>query len=155
MTMATLWNNCKPTTFLTSCGASAFKIIQTSGYFENWEATLKALDTPQVFLTIDKELKWCQHSRPNLKKVPNKTKVKNVPDKKSGNSRQQSGYVNFKKKDHKSSPNANKQASPTKDLLKDPKLQKSKSNKKIKSKGGSKDNKEVLAEILALLRNLV
>jgi hypothetical protein len=75
MTMATLWNDRKPTTFLTSCGASAFKIIQTSkgkrklvGYFENWEATLKALDTPQVFLTLDKELKWCQHSVPTLKK---------------------------------------------------------------------------------------
>ncbi|CAB4432324.1 unnamed protein product [Rhizophagus irregularis] len=69
MTMATLWNDRKPTTFLTSCGANTFKIIQTSkgkrklvGYFENWEATLKVLDTPQVFLTLDKELRWCQHS---------------------------------------------------------------------------------------------
>ncbi|CAB4425825.1 unnamed protein product [Rhizophagus irregularis] len=75
MTMATLWNDRKPTTFLTSCDASTFKIIQTSkgerklvGYFKNWEATLKALDTPQVFLTLDKELKWCQHSVPTLKK---------------------------------------------------------------------------------------
>ncbi|PKY55802.1 hypothetical protein RhiirA4_475536 [Rhizophagus irregularis] len=37
------------------CGASAFKIIQTSkgrrklmAYFENWETTLRALDTPPV-----------------------------------------------------------------------------------------------------------
>ncbi|PKC60193.1 hypothetical protein RhiirA1_445058 [Rhizophagus irregularis] len=50
----TLWGH---TIKLSTCGASAFKIIQTSqgkrklvGYFENWETTLKALDTPQVFL---------------------------------------------------------------------------------------------------------
>ncbi|CAB4429762.1 unnamed protein product [Rhizophagus irregularis] len=91
MTMATLWNDRKLTTFLTSCGASAFKIIQTSkgkrklvGYFENWEATLKALDTLQVFLTLDKELKWCQHSIPTLKKNQHKPKAKNTLNKKSG-----------------------------------------------------------------------
>ncbi|CAB4439623.1 unnamed protein product [Rhizophagus irregularis] len=95
MTMATLWNDRKPTTFLMSCGASAFKIIQTSkgkrklvGYFENWEATLKALDTPQVFLTLDKELKWCQHSVSTLKKKQHKPKAKNTLNKKSGNTGQ-------------------------------------------------------------------
>ncbi|CAB4431699.1 unnamed protein product [Rhizophagus irregularis] len=88
MTMATLWDNRKPNTFLTSCGASAFKIIQTSkgkrklvGYFENWEATLKALDTPQVFLITNKELKWCQHSVLTLKKKQHKPKTKNTPNK--------------------------------------------------------------------------
>ncbi|CAB4410482.1 unnamed protein product [Rhizophagus irregularis] len=82
MMMATLWSDHKPNTFLTSCGASAFKIIQTSkgkrklvGYFENWEATLKALDIPQVFLG-NKELKWCQHSVPTLKKKQHKPKAK-------------------------------------------------------------------------------
>ncbi|EXX50409.1 hypothetical protein RirG_271100 [Rhizophagus irregularis DAOM 197198w] len=57
MTMATLWADRKPQPFLTTCSASAFKIIQTSKgkrklvkYFENWEATLKALGTPQVCL---------------------------------------------------------------------------------------------------------
>ncbi|PKK40323.1 hypothetical protein RhiirC2_805439 [Rhizophagus irregularis] len=57
-------------------GASAFKIIQTSkgkrklvGYFENWKTTLKALDSPPVSLPLGKELKWCQHSIPNLKKA--------------------------------------------------------------------------------------
>ncbi|EXX63963.1 hypothetical protein RirG_147380 [Rhizophagus irregularis DAOM 197198w] len=131
--------------------ASVFKIIQTSkekrkliGYFENWKATLKALDKPQVFLTIGKELKWCQHFMPNLKKALNKPKVKNIPNKKSGNAGQQSGNVNLKKKDHKFSPNTNKQVTP-----------KLKSNKKKKAKGGGNTNKEILAEILVLLPNLV
>ncbi|PKB96092.1 hypothetical protein RhiirA5_435467 [Rhizophagus irregularis] len=66
--MATLWADHKPQPFLTTCGASAFKIIQTS-----------------------------------------------------------------------------------KDPLKDPKSQKSKSNKKFRDKGGNKDNTVVLAEILSLL----
>ncbi|EXX56044.1 hypothetical protein GLOIN_2v1773466 [Rhizophagus irregularis DAOM 181602=DAOM 197198] len=59
MTMATLWMDRKP------C-ASSFKIIQTSkgrkklvAYFENWETTLRALDTPQFFIPNGKELKWC------------------------------------------------------------------------------------------------
>ncbi|GBC41887.2 hypothetical protein GLOIN_2v1820645 [Rhizophagus irregularis DAOM 181602=DAOM 197198] len=127
---------------LAACGASAFKIIQTSkgkrklvGYFENWEATLKALGTPQKALT--------------------KQKAKNVPDKKPGKSVQQSGNVNLKKKDQKSSTSAKKQAKSTKDSLKDPKSQKLKSNKKSRDKGGNKDNTEVLAEILSLLRKLV
>ncbi|PKY47293.1 hypothetical protein RhiirA4_462424 [Rhizophagus irregularis] len=55
-----------------TCGASLFKIIQTSkkrrklvGYFENWETTLKALDTPQAFVPDGNELKWCRHSIQN------------------------------------------------------------------------------------------
>ncbi|PKC51840.1 hypothetical protein RhiirA1_482867, partial [Rhizophagus irregularis] len=43
------------------------------------------------------------------------------------------------------------QAKSTKDPLKDPKSQKSKSNKKFRDKGGNKDNTVVLAEILSLL----
>ncbi|PKY39095.1 hypothetical protein RhiirA4_452233 [Rhizophagus irregularis] len=160
--MATLWNDRKPTTFLTSCGASAFKIIQTSkgkrklvGYFKNWEATLKALETPQVFLENLQELKWCRHSIPNLKKAPTKPKAKNFTDKKSGKSGQQSANVNLKKKDPKPLTSAKKQAKSIKDPLKDPKSQKSKSNKKSRDSGGGKVNKEVLAEILTLLRKLV
>ncbi|PKY53966.1 hypothetical protein RhiirA4_472482 [Rhizophagus irregularis] len=107
MTIATLWNDRKPTTFLMSCGTSVFKIIQTSkgkrklvGYFENWEATLKALDTPQVFLTLDKELKWCQHSVPTLKKQ-HKPKAKNTSNKKSGNTGQISNSNKPKKKEER------------------------------------------------------
>ncbi|PKY59558.1 hypothetical protein RhiirA4_482388 [Rhizophagus irregularis] len=162
MTMATLWNDCKPTTFLMTSGVSVFKIIQTSkgkrklvGYFENWEATLKALETPQVCLENLSELKWCRHSLPNLKKTPTKPKAKNVPNKKPGKSGQHLVNVNLKKKDQKSSTKAKKPANSTKDSLKDPKPQKSTSNKQKRGKGGSKDNKEVLAEILTLLQNLV
>ncbi|GBC21255.1 hypothetical protein GLOIN_2v1785617 [Rhizophagus irregularis DAOM 181602=DAOM 197198] len=162
MTMATLWADRKPQPFLTTCVASAFKIIQTSkgkrklvGYFKNWEATLKALETPQAFQEDSPELKWCRHSLPTLKKAPTKQKAKNVPDKKPGKTMQQSGSVNLKKKDQKSSTSAKKQAKSTKDSLKDPKSQKSKSNKKSRDKGGNKDNTVVLAEILSLLRKLV
>ncbi|CAB4432334.1 unnamed protein product [Rhizophagus irregularis] len=133
MMMATLWSDRKPTIFLTTCGASAFKIIQTSkskrklvGYFENWESTLKALDTPQVFLE-------------NLQEI--RTFLTNTG--------QQSSNANLKKTKKKS--NAKKQATSTKDLLKDPAPQKSKPNKKSRGKGGSKDNSKVLAEILTLL----
>ncbi|CAB4407282.1 unnamed protein product [Rhizophagus irregularis] len=156
MTMATLWNDRKPTTFLTSCGASAFKIIQTSkgkrklvGYFENWEATLKALDTPQVFLTIGKELKWCQHSVPTLKKKQHKPKTKNTPNKKSGNTGQSSNGNQSKKKDQKSSTKHAKDDN----QLKLPNSQK-KAKKSSKSKGRNDGNTKVLAEILQLLRKL-
>ncbi|PKC50879.1 hypothetical protein RhiirA1_485120 [Rhizophagus irregularis] len=75
MTMATLWNDHKPQLLR--------KLV---GYFENWETTLKALDTSQVFLN-DKKLRWCQHSIPNLKKQY-KPKAKNTLNKKSGNTGQ-------------------------------------------------------------------
>ncbi|EXX73219.1 hypothetical protein RirG_062150 [Rhizophagus irregularis DAOM 197198w] len=90
-----------------------------------------------------------------VKKAPTKQKAKNVPDKKPRKTAQQSGNVNLKKKDQKSSTSAKKQANSTKDPLKDPKSQKLKSNKKSRNKGGNKDNTVVLAEILSLLQKLV
>ncbi|CAB4410494.1 unnamed protein product [Rhizophagus irregularis] len=93
MTMATL-----------QCGASTFKIIQTSkgrrklvAYFENWETTLKVLDKPPVTSLL---------------------------------------------------------ASKDNNELKNLNVQK-KAKKSLKNKGGNKDNKEVLAEILSLLWRLV
>ncbi|EXX70979.1 hypothetical protein GLOIN_2v1871772 [Rhizophagus irregularis DAOM 181602=DAOM 197198] len=94
--MATLWMDRKPCEFLMKCGTSSFKIIQTSkgrrklvAYFENWETTLRALDTPQFFVPDGKELKWCRHSIPTLKKTHNKPKAKNtLSTKKSGKSNQ-------------------------------------------------------------------
>ncbi|CAB4437128.1 unnamed protein product [Rhizophagus irregularis] len=156
MTMATLWNDRKPTAFLTSCGASAFKIIQTSkgkrklvGYFENWEATLRALDTPQVFLTLGKELKWCQHSVPTLKKKQHKPKAKDTPNKKSGNTGHSSDDNQSKKKDKISSTKHAKNDN----QLKNPNSQK-KAKKSSKSKGRNNSYNKVLAEILNLLRKL-
>ncbi|CAB4422577.1 unnamed protein product [Rhizophagus irregularis] len=155
MMMATLWNDRKPTIFLTSCSTSVFKIIQTSkgkrklvGYFENWEATLKALDTPQVFLTLDKELKWCQHSVPTLKKM-HKPKAKNTLNKKSGNTGQSSNSNQSKKKDKKFSTKAAKEDNQLKNLI----SQKQAKNSS-KSKGRNEGNNEVLAKILTLLRKL-
>jgi hypothetical protein len=85
----------------------SFKIIQTSkgrrklvAYFENWETTLKALDTPQFFVPDGKELKWCRHSIPNLKKAQPKPKTKKTPDmKKSDNSGKVPVSNQSKKKD--------------------------------------------------------
>ena len=86
-----------------------------------------------------------------MKKASTKPKVKNIPNKKFRNTWQQSNNINLKKKDYKSLINANKQAAPTKDPLKNPMLQKLKSNKTKKAKGGGNNNKVVLAEILSLL----
>ena len=85
-------------------GANSFKIIQTSKgrrklvvYFKNWETTLKALDTSQVFLPIGKELKW-------LKKAQHKLKAKNTPNKKkSGKTGKISDSNQLKKKDKQQS----------------------------------------------------
>ncbi|GBC52217.2 hypothetical protein GLOIN_2v1773466 [Rhizophagus irregularis DAOM 181602=DAOM 197198] len=134
MTMATLWMDRKPCEFLMKCGASSFKIIQTSkgrrklvAYFENWETTLRALDTPQFFVPDDKELKWCKSDK-NLESNQPKKKDKPTSSKKV--------------------PKNNNQEE------KHPKNQK-KAKNTSKKKGGNKDNKAVLAEILILLQKLV
>ncbi|CAB4421395.1 unnamed protein product [Rhizophagus irregularis] len=89
-------------------GAHAFKIIQTSkgrrklvAYFENWETTLKALDTPLVSSPSGKELKWCRHSIPNLKKAHSKLKTKNTPDKKKSGKTGKAPVSNQSKKKDK------------------------------------------------------
>ncbi|POG76402.1 hypothetical protein GLOIN_2v1769008 [Rhizophagus irregularis DAOM 181602=DAOM 197198] len=77
--MATLWMDCKPCEFLMKCGASSFKIIQTSkgrrklvAYFENCETTLRALDTPQFFVP-DAQNKPKAKNTPNTKKSGGET----------------------------------------------------------------------------------
>ncbi|PKY53230.1 hypothetical protein RhiirA4_471326 [Rhizophagus irregularis] len=115
------------------------------GYFENWEATLKALDTPQVFLTLDMKLKWCQYSVPTLKKQY-KPKAKNTLNKKFENTGQNSNSNQPMKKDKKSLTKLAKDDNQSKN----PNSQK-KAKKSLKSKGGNKGNNEVLAEILNLL----
>ncbi|GET62707.1 hypothetical protein GLOIN_2v1871772 [Rhizophagus irregularis DAOM 181602=DAOM 197198] len=157
MTMATLWMDRKPCEFLMKCSASSFKIIQTSkgrrklvAYFENWETTLRALDTPQFFVPDSKELKWCRHSIPTLKKAHNKPKAKNTPNSKKSDKNLESKQP--KKKDKltssKTVPKNNNQEE------KHPKTQK-KAKNSSKKKGGNKDNKAVSAEILTLLQKLV
>ncbi|CAB4439610.1 unnamed protein product [Rhizophagus irregularis] len=158
MTMATLWSDRKPTQFLMTCGASSFKIIQTSkgrrklvAYFENWETTLKALDTPQVFVPDSAELKWCQHSLPNLKKT-RKLKTKNTPDKKKSDNSGKVPVSNQSKKKDNTKPS--KKISKNNNQEKNnPKTQK-KAKNSSKKKGGNKDNTEVLAKILTLLQKL-
>ncbi|GBC24582.1 hypothetical protein GLOIN_2v1871772 [Rhizophagus irregularis DAOM 181602=DAOM 197198] len=160
MTMAILWMDRKPCEFLIKCGASSFKIIQTSkgrrklvAYFENWETTLRALDTPQFFVPDGKELKWCQHSIPKLKKAQIKPKAKNTPNpKKSGKSDKNLESNQPKKKDKPTS--LKKVLINNNQEEKHPKNQK-KAKNTSKIKGGNKDNKAVLAEILTLLQKLV
>ncbi|EXX63003.1 hypothetical protein RirG_156480 [Rhizophagus irregularis DAOM 197198w] len=158
MTMATLWMDRKPNEFLMHSGTSAFKIIQTSkgkrklvGYFKNWETTLKVLDSPPVSLLSGKELKWCQHSIPNLKKA-RKPKTKKMPDTKiSGKAGKVLDSNKSKKKDQVSSSTSNKK---NENQLKDSRAQE-KAKNTSKSKDRDKGNQVVLAEILSLLRRLV
>ncbi|RGB30175.1 hypothetical protein C1646_711804 [Rhizophagus diaphanus] len=131
------------------CGASSFKLIQTSkgrrklvGYFENWETTFRVLDTPQIFLPEGEELKWSQQ----------KLKAKNTLNtKKSDKTGKVSDSNQPKKKDKQQS---STKAPKNNNQLKKPEAQK-KTKNISKNKGGNKDNKEVLAEILSLLRKLV
>ncbi|CAB4417230.1 unnamed protein product [Rhizophagus irregularis] len=124
------------------------KILGELTYFENWEATLKALDNLQVFIIKDKELKWCQYSVPTLKKQ-HKLKAKNTLNKKSGNTGQSSNSNQPKKKDKKSLTKAAKDDN----QLKNPNSQK-KAKKSSKSKSNNKGNEGILAKILTLLRKL-
>ncbi|GBC36945.1 hypothetical protein GLOIN_2v1871772 [Rhizophagus irregularis DAOM 181602=DAOM 197198] len=142
------------------CGASSFKIIQTSkgrrklvAYFENWETTLRALDTPQFFVPDGKELKWCRHSIPTLKKAQSKPKAKNTPNtKKSGKSDKNLDHNQLKKKDK---PSSSKEVSKNNNQEKKRLNTQKKAKNSSKNKGNNKDNKAVLAEILALLQKLV
>ncbi|PKK60288.1 hypothetical protein RhiirC2_793550, partial [Rhizophagus irregularis] len=97
-----------------------------------------ALDTPQFFVPDGKELKWCRHSIPTLKKAgkSDKNLESNQPKKKD------------KPTSSKKVPKNNNQEE------KHPKTQK-KAKNSSKKKGGNKDNKAVLAEILTLLQKLV
>ncbi|PKK76478.1 hypothetical protein RhiirC2_772495 [Rhizophagus irregularis] len=85
---------------------------------------------PPVISLSGKELKWCRHSIPNLKKTHKKLKAKNVLDKKK------SGNKN------------NNQ-------LKTLNVQKKAKNFSKNKEGSNKANKKVLAEILSLLWRLV
>ncbi|GBC43679.2 hypothetical protein GLOIN_2v1641446 [Rhizophagus irregularis DAOM 181602=DAOM 197198] len=126
--MATLWMDRKPCEFLMKCGASSFKIIQTSkgrrklvAYFENWETTLRALDTPQFFVPDGKSDNNLDRNQP--KKKDNSISSKKV----SKSNNQEEKHPNTQKKTKNS----------------------------LKKKSNNKDNKAVLAEILTLLQKLV
>ncbi|CAB4425827.1 unnamed protein product [Rhizophagus irregularis] len=158
MTMATLWMDRKPCNFLMMCGASSFKIIKTSkgkrklvAYFENWETTLKALDTPQPFVPEGAELKWCRHSIPNLKKASPKPKTKNTPDKKIVSKIVNPIGNKSKKKDKVTSSTIKKNNNSQLKLS----ITQKKTKNNSQRKNREKDNKVVLAEILSLLRQLV
>ncbi|CAB4416248.1 unnamed protein product [Rhizophagus irregularis] len=121
-------NDHKPTTFLTSCGASAFKIYTNKQRKE--ETFENGVNTP--FPTLKK-----QH----------KLKAKNTPNKKSGNTGQNSNSNQPKKKDTKSLTKHAKDDNKLKNLISQKKAKNS-----SKSKGRNKGNDKVLAEILNLLR---
>ncbi|RGB22613.1 hypothetical protein C1646_775813, partial [Rhizophagus diaphanus] len=147
VTMHTLWRDQKPITYLCELGAKSFKIVQIGkgkrklvGYFKTWEAIRKVLDYHQVLSSEGIKLSWCQHSTPNLKKVPT-TKDR------SGEKKTNSSNAKSKKKDQQFSSKAPKKSN----QLKKPLGQKSKDseysdNSKKKAKGGNNSNKEVLAK---------
>ncbi|CAB4411341.1 unnamed protein product [Rhizophagus irregularis] len=98
-----------------------------------------------------KELKWCQHSIPNLKKA-HKPKAKNTLNKnKSGNTGKALESNKPKKKDKISSSKLNEQNS---NQSKHPSVQK-KAKNTSKNKDHNKTTRRFLAEILSLLRKLV
>ncbi|GBC23277.2 hypothetical protein RhiirA1_469777 [Rhizophagus irregularis] len=114
------------------------------GYFKKWEAVRKVLDNHQVLSSEGIRLQWCQHSTPNLKKVP-------LTKDYSGGKKAHSSNAKSKKKDDKSSVKAPN----TSNKLKKPLDQKAKASEKLdnsnkKAKGGNSLNKEVLAKILEL-----
>ncbi|EXX77008.1 hypothetical protein GLOIN_2v1776606 [Rhizophagus irregularis DAOM 181602=DAOM 197198] len=102
---------------------------------------------PQVFLN-DKELRWCQHSIPTLKKK-HKPKAQNTPNKKSENPGQSSNSNQPKKKDKKFSTKTAKDDNQLKNLNSQKKAKKS-----SKSKRRNSVNTEILAEVLDLLHKL-
>ncbi|GBC19105.2 hypothetical protein GLOIN_2v1846618 [Rhizophagus irregularis DAOM 181602=DAOM 197198] len=110
-----------------------------------------ALDSPPVSLLSGKELKWCQHSIPNLKKARKLKTKKTLDTKTSGKAGKVPVSNKSKKKDQVSSSTSNKK---NENQLKDPRAQK-KAKKTSKSKDRDKGNQVVLAEILSLLRRLV
>ncbi|PKY33877.1 hypothetical protein RhiirB3_453145 [Rhizophagus irregularis] len=65
---------------------------------------LKKIPIPEITSVNHtcKELKWCKHSLPNLKKIHIKPKTKNTPNKKPGNVGQIKDSNKPKKKDKKS-----------------------------------------------------
>ena len=108
---------------------------------------------PQFFVPDGKELKWCRHSIPTLKKAQSKPKAKNTPNtKKSGKSDKNLDSNQPKKKDKPTSSKKVPKNNNQEEIH--PKTQK-KAKNSSKKKGGNKDNKEVLAEILTLLQKLV
>ncbi|RGB30389.1 hypothetical protein C1646_765412 [Rhizophagus diaphanus] len=156
ITTHTLWRDQKLTTYLCEFGAKSFKIVQTGkgkrklvGFFKTWEAVRKVLDYHQVLSSEGIRLSWCQHSTPNLKKVPT-TKDR------SGGKKADSSNAKSKKKDQQSSSKApNKSNKLKKPLGQNTKDSENSDNSKKKVKGGNNSNKEVLAKILELLQKLV
>ncbi|PKY60051.1 hypothetical protein RhiirA4_430840 [Rhizophagus irregularis] len=113
--------------------------------------TADFIHSPLVTVSVDKELKWCRHSIPNLKKAQFNPKAKNTLNKnKSGKTGKVSDSNQLKKKDKVPSSSPNKKNN---NQLKAPRAQK-KAKNSSKSKEREKGNQEVLAEILSLLRKL-
>ncbi|CAB4410475.1 unnamed protein product [Rhizophagus irregularis] len=128
MTMATLWTDHYP----------------NKQRKENWETTLKALDTPQFFIPDGKELKWCRHSIPNLKKAQLKPKAKNTLNtKRSGKSDKILDSNQPKKKDNtKSSKKVSKNNNQEEKYLNTQKKAKKSSKKKAEYLEISKQSKQ-------------
>ncbi|CAB4431708.1 unnamed protein product [Rhizophagus irregularis] len=100
--------------------------------------TLKA---PPVTWPSGKELKWCRHSIPNLKKAQPKPKTKKTPNKKkSGNTGGNNSVSNQSKKKDKQQ--SSTKASKNNNELKNPTIQKKAKKSSKNGVGGNKVNKE-------------
>ncbi|CAB4420313.1 unnamed protein product [Rhizophagus irregularis] len=147
MTLATLWKDGHPHSFLSAIkGLKSFKIIQTArgerkliGYFERWVDVRTALDNQLIWDNTN--LQWKRHvppTQPTRSRGGDANKNHNRTSRSQKTEKTQLNSKNSKKK-------------PEETKSKKPEEQKKK--KKDKSRGGSRS--KVLAEILDLLRKLV
>ncbi|PKY59274.1 hypothetical protein RhiirA4_430292 [Rhizophagus irregularis] len=110
-------------------------------YFANWETTLMTLEAPPVTWPSGKELKWCRHSIPNLKKAQPKPKTKKTPNKKkSGNTDGNNSVSNQSKKKDKQQ--SSTKAKKNNNELKNPTIQKKAKKSSKNGVGGNKANIE-------------
>ncbi|PKY55900.1 hypothetical protein RhiirA4_475734 [Rhizophagus irregularis] len=144
MTLATLWKDNHPHSFLTAIkGLKSFKIIQTAkgerkliGYFEKWVDMRSALDNQYVW--EQNNLSW---SRYEPLTQPTRSRGINTNKNQERTSR---------------SPRTDKNQQNSKNSDKKPKEMKSdKPNKQKKDKSRKESRSKVLAEILDLLRKIV
>ncbi|CAB4403567.1 unnamed protein product [Rhizophagus irregularis] len=147
MTLATLWKDRHPHSFLSAIkGLKSFKIIQTArgerkliGYFERWVDVRTALDNQLIWDNTN--LQWKRHVPPTQ---PTRSR--------GGDANKNHNRTSRSQKTEKTQPNSkNSKKKPEETKSKKPEEQKKK--KKDKSRGGSRS--KVLAEILDLLRKLV
>ncbi|CAB5373155.1 unnamed protein product [Rhizophagus irregularis] len=144
MTLATLWKDSRPHSFLSAVkGLKSFKIVKTAkgerkfiGYFEKWVDMRTALDNHYTWEQIN--LSWNRHVPPKqpTRSQGNNTNKNHRTSRSQQTQNQQNSLKNSKKKPQETKSD-----------------KKSKKDKKDKSRKASRS--KVLAEIIDVLRKLI